>query len=500
VCVGWGGVQATPWQAVVGGQTISLAKMFLDAGIRVLYGSDVAVGTTKPNSVVGLGELNNAIDRSPYAGWRMTLVLAPWIRFEHGSLHEPLGVMFDFLDLFEEGEPHREGCAVAVRRLEALAKAKNLSFDALCMRTIAHEMGHTFNLRHPPEGQGSSVMHETMDLLERKQLMKEAAFGFAPGDRQWLQQGHEASVRPGGSGFFDADPTDRADTTERGPPGAGLRLRVSTRHDEYLPGEPVFLRLELVNERRRERILRRGPFRETGALRVEIRREADPPVVVRNPVVCCLAGPAARIAADGRLRTNTPIHLGARGLTLTRPGRHEVRALYHDHVDGRAVSVRSDWHAFMIREPDARDGDVVPLLRSAVSAGSLLGMGPGAVQAVLAARASGLRQRAAVHHLLDCAGALSRRHASHDPSVKALELLDLIDERALDREQRLEARVLRAKLDGTANHREGRASVLAGIRELHRELGYTFAATERFVAGIHRDWRRFYRNTQRSEE
>jgi len=475
--------------------------MFQDAGIEVLYGSDVAVGKTKPNGVVGLGELNNAIDRSPYAGWRMTLVLAPWIRFEHGSWHEPLGVMFDFLDLFEEGEPHREGCAVAVRRLEALAKAENLSFDALCMRTIAHEMGHTFNLRHPLGDQGSSVMHETIDLLNRKQLMKMAAFGFAPGDRQWLQHGHEALVRPGGSGFLHAYPTDRADTTERGPPSAGLRLRVSTRHDEYLPGEPVFLRLELVNERRRERVLRRGPFRETGALRVEIRREADPLVVVRNPVVCCLAGPAARIAANGRLLTNTPIHLGARGLTLTRPGHHEVRATYHDHVDGRAVSVRSDWHSFMIREFDARDGDVVPLLRSAgVSAGSLLGMSPVAVQAVLRARASGLRQRAAVHHLLDCAGALLCRHASHDSSVKALELLDLIDEGALDREQRLKARLLRAKLDGTANHREGRASVLAGIRELHRELGYTVAATERFVAGIYRDWRRFYRNTQRSEE
>lgn len=492
-----GGVKVNPWEADVGGASLSLAGIFSQAGIQITWGTDIAF-KSKPNGVFGLADLRNQIDRSPHPGWRMTLVLASWIRFKKSQVpYEPLGVMFDF-EKFDDSDPtdrHREGCAVAVRRLEALAKAKNQSFDALCLRSIAHEMGHTFNLLHQPYGQGASVMHETLDLLQRNQLRKRAAFSFAADDRQWLTSGSEEWVRPGGADYRGPIATDSGEPIGVPPLEPRLQLRVSTRHDEYLPGEPVFLRVDLANGSNREHALQRGPYRETGALRVELRHEEGVPVVLRSPVVCCLAEAAARIAARGNLRANTPIHLDSRGLTLTRPGRHEVQAIYHDHVDGREVVVRSNRHAFVIREPVAGDGEVATLLRSdGLVAGSALGMDPGAARAVLTTDPRGLRQRAAVHHLLDCAEALAR---DGGPSGTALELLRLVDEEALDIEQRLDLRVLRAKLDGTTGDSGRRAVVLGELRELRERLGYGFEETERFIAGIHRDWRRYNRDVRR---
>ena len=73
----------------------------------------------------------------------------------------------------------------------------------------------------------------------------------------------------------------------------------------------------------------------------------------------------------------------------------------------------------------------------------------------------------------------------------------MIDEDALDIEQRLDLRVLRAKHDGTTGDSSRRAGVLGELRELRALLGYGFEATERFVAGIHRDWRRYERNVRR---
>ncbi|MCY2966470.1 MAG: hypothetical protein NT069_23035 [Planctomycetota bacterium] len=113
----------------------------------------------------------------------------------HGSRYRrPLGLMFDTGASDTDGRP-REGCAIAYRRVGTDPRAY--------LRTVAHELGHVFNLGHPGEGLepfGQDSFNTLMVPTESLNPAR-AEFRFTESQRDWLANGPEDYVRPGGQEY-----------------------------------------------------------------------------------------------------------------------------------------------------------------------------------------------------------------------------------------------------------------------------------------------------------
>ncbi len=197
-------VEGLTWPTLemgVGDQRL-LERPFMEAGIAievVLTGPDLTLLVSgRPFGKAELRSALRAVQRTvegPENGWTAVVLLVPRLCGSAiGWAGEPLGVTFGA----EDGA--REACAVA---------AGSIGDDPRkLLRTLAHELGHLFNLGHPGEGT------EPFDADARNTLMVPsrrleppgrwpgpAAFRFTERQRAWLRYAPEPYVRPGGLPF-----------------------------------------------------------------------------------------------------------------------------------------------------------------------------------------------------------------------------------------------------------------------------------------------------------
>lgn len=146
--------------------------------------------------------------------WTACVLVVPEIVTSCGSrLRRPLGLMFDTGAFDADGRP-RQGCAVAGWRF---------SDPRVFLRTVAHELGHVFNLAHPGEGAEpfgrdavNTLMVPSEALRPSNRLPETIAFRFTPAQRHWLAHAPEPYVRPGGLEYgcrpphWPANPADGA--------------------------------------------------------------------------------------------------------------------------------------------------------------------------------------------------------------------------------------------------------------------------------------------------
>lgn len=183
------------------------------------------------------------------------------------------GVMFD--------SDRRSGAAVF---LKAIKEAGFDPWPPLLIRTMAHELGHVFNLAHEDGTGARDIMNSqglTPDQLASPELSER--------NRGHLLSHEEKSVCPDTDVRFgvrscknDHDPADFSDIISSAfgshpPRKAFLRLRSEpgavypdTSQATYVIGEPVHLTVELVNGSRRSVVLPRWP--ETATQEVVIYR------------------------------------------------------------------------------------------------------------------------------------------------------------------------------------------------------------------------------------
>jgi len=122
-----------------------------------------------------------------------------------GRSQRPLGLMFATGEGAKRCGP-RTGCAIAYARVHDQPK--------VYLRTVAHELGHVFNLAHPGSGgealeadAANSLMAPLSDLRPNDQLSEAIEFRFSRRDMHWLTHAPEEFVRPGGC-EFGARPPD----------------------------------------------------------------------------------------------------------------------------------------------------------------------------------------------------------------------------------------------------------------------------------------------------
>jgi hypothetical protein len=131
--------------------------------------------------------------------WTAHVLIVPDILVTYRSHYcRPLGLMFD-TDATQD-RPTRQGCAIAYRRVQ--------SEPRLYLRTVAHELGHVFNLGHPGEGNEpfspdavNTLMVPTEYLRPPHRIPDTLKFCFAAIQRNWLAQVPDVYIRPGACGY-----------------------------------------------------------------------------------------------------------------------------------------------------------------------------------------------------------------------------------------------------------------------------------------------------------
>ena len=201
----------------------------------------------------------------------------------------PLGVMFD--------TGGRQGCAVFVDAIRGFG----LSHEKLLIRTIAHELGHVFNLAHEDAlGQDVQILFDP--------ARNSSINGPAISNDCWehLLRHDLDSVRPGSGVAFggrrcSGHPQASFDAAASGSSGRGavnLQLRIAPgqaypnpSRPTFVIGEPIYLTLTVTNGSRRAVLVPRAPgtaTQEIVVLRLDPsgdRVNLSPPLLFCTPPV-----------------------------------------------------------------------------------------------------------------------------------------------------------------------------------------------------------------------
>lgn len=204
-------VAGTSWPPAVvthRGVTVSLGSIFADAGLTLeLRNLDddlprLSGGRSFEPADLRAGLLSTIdVQRTVSAdSWGACVLIVPEIiTVANGRFSRPLGLMFD-VSASDSGTQPRQGCAIAWRRVQ--------DDDRTYLRTVAHELGHVFNLRHPGEGGEPYPRDAVNTLMVPNQYLRPAErypenieFRFSSADQTWLQQAPEHYVKPGGADY-----------------------------------------------------------------------------------------------------------------------------------------------------------------------------------------------------------------------------------------------------------------------------------------------------------
>jgi hypothetical protein len=192
------GLAWPPLEVMHEGERLTLEGLFRDSGVAlevVRSGPDLVPSLS--NRPFGRADLRAAMSSTRRAvperegEWVAVVLVVPRIcESTTGRAARPLGVTFGREDL------GRDACAIAADTLGSDPRG--------LLRTLAHELGHLFNLGHPGEGAEpfdpdarNTVMVPTDRLSPPGRCPEPAEFRFTMRQRDWLTNIPEPFVRPG---------------------------------------------------------------------------------------------------------------------------------------------------------------------------------------------------------------------------------------------------------------------------------------------------------------
>lgn len=229
-----------PDRVLHNGQHFNIADIFSASGIEVKIDYDRSdLQTDQRWSSLNLSELHQLMQRhqSPdvqQGSWNATALIVPAIAYVSGGhLRRPMGVMFD-IGAADLNRIPREGCAVAFNSVG--------DDPTLYLRTLAHEIGHVFNLLHPdeespPVKRGQTLMVETRDLARDRTFPQNIQFKFSEANSEWLANGPDEFVRPGGRPYGSRPGTSRISSSA--PTDSAIELCFEPISCPILPYVPI---------------------------------------------------------------------------------------------------------------------------------------------------------------------------------------------------------------------------------------------------------------------
>lgn len=467
-------VVTTEWppdQVEKDGQLHSLAGIYAAAGMEltVTYDqADLPLPPTGPDfDLPSLHEYMTRHRRADRDGWYAHILVVPNIEYAEGwQISRPLGVMYDFRSSDLNNMP-REGCAMSMRAVSAS--------PLIYMRTLAHELGHVFNLLHPkheipPQPIGTSIMNQTMDLQNLGGFPGNIQYDFSAANKAWLAHGPAEFVRPGGRPFSDR-PDDAGELVrdEILPATAGLTLEVSTRSASFELGEPVYLRVTLRNDGQTPVEVNSLLSLASSNVDVWITTPKNREFRFRPALTTCDDSRPVLLPPGQEILASEPIFFGARGHSFPGPGVYKIRARYQSTVKGQALHASAKLHSIEVKPAtSAADIDVADAMASPSAALYLILRGGAhlrGAEATLRRVVERSPTRAVAQHarLAMAAQALTPEFTN---VTKANQLLEGLKPDVLDRTHRAEYERLRGLASACSGDHQGMDRALKQFEEL----------------------------------
>jgi hypothetical protein len=132
------------------------------------------------------------VDRNSSVDWHAHLFVVPWLE-DRGSY--PCGQMIDI----GKGNSGRRAAAISTGAIKSCQTRLQVSWDAIVLRVLGHEIGHLFNLGHDCAPSLMSPL-ETLGRLGSGETNK-LNFDLSDEQRCWLADAPESDVRPGFSRY-----------------------------------------------------------------------------------------------------------------------------------------------------------------------------------------------------------------------------------------------------------------------------------------------------------
>lgn len=332
-----------------GGQTHTLASIYADAGMDlevVQHQDELPIPANGPDfDLASLHAYMTEHRKTQTSGWHAHVLVVPNIEYPRGTFIErPLGVMYDVAAADLNNLP-REGCAMSARAVDG-NKLKYL-------RTLAHELGHLFNLVHPKEEHpsqpiGTTLMNQTRDLQLLGDYPENIEYRFSDANKDWLVNAPDEFVMPGGRSYAARAGDDSTLAPGSAVATPGLTFEISTKVQAFELGEPVYLRLTLRNDGEAPIEVSSLLSPAAGTVDVWIRAPNHREFRFRPVVALCSEAPLSSLAPKQELWSSEPIFFGARGCSFSKPGVYTLRARFQASVAGQQQIALANEHTIEI--------------------------------------------------------------------------------------------------------------------------------------------------------
>jgi hypothetical protein len=305
-----------------------------------------------------------------------------------------LGIMFDLSKRF--------GSAVFYSTLQT---AFPNTFNENYLRTVVHEVGHVFNLKHSFEpGTFAQEGDAALSFMNYPFLYTGFGVGRSPEDRYWsafdfqfaggelefLCHGPRDQVFTGAR-YLGNDPQDpregrdllRQPGPQRGSPTDlqfSLRLRPLRRGNLFRFGEPVHFEAELANVGNRRVTVQRSLQPTTAITRYIVQKPNGKIVGFEPPFACCQKRDDLLLSPGRSFHNEICLAFGNEGgFVFMEPGRYRVQGIYK----GAGAPLYSNVLSLWVRYPTSEEEDlVVPTFDERVATYLSVGGHPAMVEAI----------------------------------------------------------------------------------------------------------------------
>jgi hypothetical protein len=350
-------MQNRSWPAAAGNcagnQTFTFAGVYRAAGLDISSGvSSTAIPDDPTLTAVELHNLLAAHRDIPVIGstWRL------WLLVGSDMGDGTFGIMFD------DVPPHREGAAGFFdptlpnnSNIETSARGRHLGEVPLAfLRTLIHEIGHSFNLFHPKHDVhgvpvGTTIMNQTGDVIgfatSTNPYPCNATFGFDDHNITSLIHSPDPQVAPGwkkfGWGHGSAwsglpEPVDATGLDTLAPSALDLKLDVEV-PNEIVRGEFVTAKVTLTNTGDSLHRVTTALNLSEGDLRITLKDPSDNVYDVRDIVVICAVRRMTDLPPSEAIEADLQLFYTNKGLTFDHLGHYVLQATLHTADDEGTV-------------------------------------------------------------------------------------------------------------------------------------------------------------------
>lgn len=307
------------------------------------------------------GVLDDLMNRTAQASLRLPAWKLHLLRLGRPRKDGLYGVMFDLAERLP-----RQGCAVFVG--EILEQIPEERRQQRILHTMAHEVGHAFNLAHRFETvvgrpHSTSVMNYPDAYLDGEdKYWRRCGFGFDADELAFLRHGPRSAVMPGAAPFHAVDYWSA--TSGHHPEvlpalpsrGFDLWLEPPGNNGVFAFGQPIFLQVNLKNtgaqpvplprdvldlkagylEIRIERVSAAGATRSDGGRPfVPMMRRCFALAIDRTP------GAQPRLPVGASLNENVNLSFGSGGFAMAEPGEYYLTPVLTREPGGPVIRGRS---------------------------------------------------------------------------------------------------------------------------------------------------------------